>query len=348
MQTSNNQTKLWEHPIHPWLVAASSVVLLIAHNILVVNVGRAIRPLLVSLIAATIIFLVLAAFLQNRHRAALLATLLIILCTSYGHLYQFLKEAPSIGLIIGRHRYLAPIYGVVLVAGLWLAVRGHTIGASLTPIANLVALAILLVPTYEIGSHILSVSRARRVVEGGASGNGEVFNTAQGDSPDVYYIILDAYTRGDALERDFGYDNSSFLKSLEALGFYVAECSRSNYSYTLSSLTSSLNGDYITNLQGRFDELGLPSQSLFILLSQSLIRGKLEEFGYQTVAFQTNFGWSDIRGADIYLSLSNRPLSLQTITPFEALFAETTEIKILLDTEHILTVAGFGAELLSY
>ena len=48
------------------------------------------------------------------------------------------------------------------------------------------------------------------------------------------------------------------------------------------------------------------------------------------------------------MSLSNRPLSLQTITPFEALFAETTAIKILLDTEHILTVAGFGAELLPY
>ncbi len=117
MQTSNNQTRLWEHPFHLWLVAASSVVLLLAHNILEVKVELAVRPLLVSLIAATIIFLALAAFLKNRHRAALLATLLILLFMSYGHLYQFLKETPILGLTLGRHRYLAPIYGTVLVAG---------------------------------------------------------------------------------------------------------------------------------------------------------------------------------------------------------------------------------------
>jgi hypothetical protein len=348
MRTSNNQTKLWEHPVHPWLVAVSSVVLLIAHNILEVNLGRAIRPLLISLIAATIIFLVLAAFLQNRHRAALVTTLLIILFTSYGHLYQFLKDTPILGLIIVRHRFLAPIYGVVLVAGLWLAVRGRTTGASLTPIANLVALAILLVPAYEIGSHIFSASRARRVIEAGALGNGEVFNTAQGDSPDVYYIILDAYTRGDALERDFGYDNSSFLDGLEAMGFYIAECGRSNYDITLFSLTSSLNGDYMPNLSDRLDELNMSSYSIFILINRSLIRGELENLGYQTVAFQTNWGWSDIRDADIYLSPSNRSLRLQTITPFEVLYAETTAMKILFDAEHILTIAGFGAQNLAH
>jgi hypothetical protein len=348
MQTSNYLTRLWEYPFHPWLVAASSVVLLLAHNILEVNVEWAVRPLLVSLIAATIIYLVLAAFLQNRHRAALLATLLIVLFMSYGHLYQFLKETPILGLTIGRHRYLVPVYGTVLVAGLWFAVRGHATESSLTLIVNLVALAILLVPVYEIGSHALSASRARRAVEAASSGNGEAFKITPGDFPDVYYIILDGYTRGDALKRDLGYDNSSFLESLEAMGFYVAECSRSNYAYTQPSLTSSLNGEYVTNLQDRLDELGMPSYSILFLLSRSLIREELENLGYQTVAFQTDFGWSDIRDADIYLSLHDRPLSLQTITPFEALYAETTAIKVLLDTEYILTIAGFGAQNLPY
>ena len=348
MQPSNNQTRLWEYPIHPWLVAASSVVLLLAHNILEVNLEVGVRPLLASLIAATIVYLVLAAFLNNRHRAALLATLLIVLFTSYGHLYQFLKDTPILGLTIGRHRYLAPVYATVLVAGLWFAMRGRATESSLTQIVNLVALAIVLVPVYEIGSHILSASRTMRAVEAAASGNGEAFDTTPGDSPDVYYIILDAYTRGDALQRDLGYDNSSFLESLEAMGFYVAECSRSNYDHTLSSLTSSLNGDYVTNLQDRLDELDMPSYSIFVLLSRSLIRGELENLGYQTVAFQTDFGWSDMRDADIYLSLHDRPLGLQIITPFEALYVETTAMKVLLDTEYILTLASFGAQNLQY
>ena len=45
-----------------------------------------------------------------------------------------------------------------------------------------------------------------------------------------------------------GYDNSEFLNSLRQRGFYVADCSQSNYAYTEFSLTSSLNYDYLDNL----------------------------------------------------------------------------------------------------
>ena len=38
-----------------------------------------------------------------------------------------------------------------------------------------------------------------------------------------YYIVLDAYTRGDILEEVFSFDNSAFLSGLRARGFTVAD-----------------------------------------------------------------------------------------------------------------------------
>jgi hypothetical protein len=40
-----------------------------------------------------------------------------------------------------------------------------------------------------------------------------------GDPPDIYYIILDAYTREDTLQNIVGYDNGPFIDSLEKMGF---------------------------------------------------------------------------------------------------------------------------------
>ena len=66
--------------------------------------------------------------------------------------------------------------------------------------------------------------------------------------PDIYYIILDGYGRQDALMEDYGYDNTAFLNFLEEQGFFVADCSRSNYSQTKFSLLTSLNMDFVEEL----------------------------------------------------------------------------------------------------
>jgi hypothetical protein len=57
--------------------------------------------------------------------------------------------------------------------------------------------------------------------------------------PDIYYIILDGYGRKDTLSRLYDFDNSAFLDSLSEKGFYIANQSTANYSYTIYSLSSS-------------------------------------------------------------------------------------------------------------
>src|SRR5262249_29367564 len=63
--------------------------------------------------------------------------------------------------------------------------------------------------------------------------------------PDIYYIILDGFARGDVLGELYGYDLEPFLTRLEQKGFYVARHSTSNYCQTPLSILSSLNGVYL-------------------------------------------------------------------------------------------------------
>ena len=63
--------------------------------------------------------------------------------------------------------------------------------------------------------------------------------------PNIYWIVLDAYTRADVLRDTFGYDNAPFLDQLRSRGFQVAEAASANYATTLPSLASALNWDHL-------------------------------------------------------------------------------------------------------
>jgi hypothetical protein len=67
-------------------------------------------------------------------------------------------------------------------------------------------------------------------------------------SPDVYLIILDAYTGARSLARYHGFDNSAFLAALQARGFVIPRSERANYPHTLLALASLLNWEPVETL----------------------------------------------------------------------------------------------------
>ncbi|MDR2769715.1 MAG: hypothetical protein LBB19_04175 [Puniceicoccales bacterium] len=59
--------------------------------------------------------------------------------------------------------------------------------------------------------------------------------------PNIYHIILDAYTNYHVLKETYGYDNSDFYNALEQLGFICQKDSHSDYGGTYLSMSSVLN-----------------------------------------------------------------------------------------------------------
>lgn len=340
METTQLRERVGRFPIYPWALASYPMLQLLAHNIFEVEPLDAVRPLLLSLAGATLMFFLLTALFGNKNVAALVLGTVLILFFSYGHLYQYLKENPVAGFIIGRHRYLVTAYVVALISGIWIAVRNAFKASTATPWLNILAIGLVVAPVVQISDHFLSLGTASRASSVAADSLAESVKPPAEELRDIYYIVLDEYMRGDALKRDMGYDNSEFLQELEELGFYIADCSRSNYSGTIWSLTSSLNMDYIPKLHARLADRGLAPDDLFVLLRLNSVRSQLETWGYKTVAFQTAFEWADWRDADFYLFAGRTSLDLRRFSPLEVLFIETTAAKVLLDGQYILAITG--------
>jgi hypothetical protein len=289
-----------------------------AHNISQIAPGDILRPLLLSLLAAGAVFGLGRLFLGDWHRAALAATLVLLLFLSYGQVYAETKEITVSGSFPFRHRTLGVLWGILLVAGIFWAWRRLRNPADWTPWLNLIGVLLLVYPLLMIVPAALGTSMNRSATPGLARASVTTSNR-----PDVYYIILDAYGRQDALHEELGYDNSDFIEGLEQRGFYVAECSQSNYAQTELSLTSSLNYDYLQSPASPNSNL-TPDDARM----HSVVRTFFEEQGYQVVAFPTGFAWLEWTDADTYPRL---PHQLGDLSEFEILFGRTTLLRIPMD-----------------
>jgi len=120
--------------------------------------------------------------------------------------------------------------------------------------------------------------------------------------PDIYYIILDGYPSMRILRDDYGIDNHVFLDELRKRGFYIAECSRSNYPNTAYSLASSLNGNYIPPIGEQFLSGGHTWRAFGPLVHKNSVSATLKDLGYTTVTFDTYYRWLNVTESDVYIS----------------------------------------------
>jgi len=66
--------------------------------------------------------------------------------------------------------------------------------------------------------------------------------------PDIYYIVFDAYASSKQLKNEYGYSNQAIDDYLRSKGFYIIKDSKSSYNFTTLSIGSTLNMDYLKNV----------------------------------------------------------------------------------------------------
>jgi hypothetical protein len=259
-----------------------------------------------------------------------------LLFFSYGHVYDFLKDDLHVkdvafdNLYFFRHPLLSKIWIVLGGVGTFLILRLKDL-RPFTLFLNSMSVILLLFPVYDIGLHVYK--------EQAYGSKTEIQATAlhlpdDGTAPDVYFIVLDAYGRKDILQETFDLDNSEFLNELQDLGFYVVECSQSNYARTRLSIVSTLNMDYLQNL---IPEQGQSKLNAKIrpYLSENQVRFLLEEIGYKTIDFDNGYLWLKWKNASYYLQKgemdSIRFQLATTMNPFEEMFLNTTLVRALID-----------------
>ena len=319
--------RVLEPPWYPWPAAAVPILHYLASNPLHFDVSESIIPLVVVLAAVTIGVVGLRFGLKDWHRSAAASTALIVVFFGYGHMAGAIDGRLDDRVMFGLAVVLAASMAVLIVR------RGAT-AVRIAPFLNLMAVVLLVFPMVSLVTEAVTAQHQtpRQEPEGVEdlaahllpSGLPEV----AGKRPDIYYIVLDAYARNDALIDLHNFDNSDFLRELEQRGFDVATEATSNYNYTIHSIPSSLNMAYLDGLDER-----VPSShdSLVNLARNHAVAAVLKAIGYEYIHLASGF-----------VSTDDSPLADQviTFTPSGTLTRRGTDA-------HSRTYSDSGSPLLS-
>ncbi|HTX92045.1 MAG TPA: hypothetical protein VMC09_12600 [Anaerolineales bacterium] len=312
----------------PWyfvFFAAYPVLALLAYNISQVRYTAGTRPLVVSVAAGALLFLLFRLAYRDWHRAAFATAIFTVLFYTYGQVFDQIQKRWKVPALPA---WLGSLWLILLVFGLVWAGRpkAHFQGAALT--LNVVSLGLTVYAMVQVAIAV-PPDGGRTILPADPKAPIQALQVPSGETPpDIYYFIPDSYGRSDLLSANLNYDNSKFISDLEAKGFYVAQCSQSNYPRTDVSMGSSLNLDYLQDLNDKFDPKNEDRTQLWQSILHSTVRYELEKAGYKTVAFATGFAFTEMTSSDVYLAPSSFGSSM---SEFETLLIRTTPLRHLED-----------------
>ena len=318
------------------MFAAAVPISLLASNIRQVRPLVATRAILAAILLAAMLWILIRIFSGEWRRAAVFASFLIVLFSTYGLAYNFFRETSELGWELARHRYMLPVWLALAVVSILAFRRLSGELPALTSVFNLAAAILVILPlTQIIQAEIRSVVADFELPDPAGASSALTF-TSEGRPPDIYYIITDAYSRDDYLLSNYGHDNSDFLEALEELGFYVARCSQSNYSQTGLSLTSSMNLNYVEDLSDEFRAGNHFTHGLDEFIRDNRVQQELRALGYSVVAFETGFFWTQLEDAEHYYEVPKggtlaSKLSFSGINEFEIMLLQNTGFRLLTD-----------------
>ncbi|MDD5679712.1 MAG: hypothetical protein PHI59_00495 [Candidatus Omnitrophica bacterium] len=309
--------------LHPFLFALFPVLFLFAHNLGQVRPGDILLPSAFLLIVTLLLILLLASVLKDYKKAGLIVSLALILCFSYGPIYDTGLWWQINGFFIMRHRYLTAIWGALFILGIYGIIKRRGNLDNVTRIFNVVAGSLVAISLINIVFYEVTASLGKWAVKNHTPGNLNICITkseAASVCPDIYYIILDRYNRADILKEVYGFDNSEFINYLTSKGFYVASRSNANYGDTEQSLCSSLNMEFIRDMSNNVLAKLNDRRLIYDKLQNHRVLRFLKSHGYRYVHLGSFFQpTSHNHYADINFNwylLSEFPLALYKTSIF--------------------------------
>jgi hypothetical protein len=237
-------------------------------------------------LAELIVYWVLQQLI-NRQKVAILLLIVTIVFFLYGHLYEFISvNLPSLSVLV------LPVCIIIVSLLFVITLRAKQDLGKVNQQLNILVFVTVLVSFIQLLPRIFNAYTQQQLVQ-------QEYNPLLLDTyspaltpeslPDIYYLILDGYPSNSYLEQEMGIDNSDFTGQLEERGFFVAYDSLANYTYTLASIASALNLDFLHNLMPLNRDL-----SSFILNSyipENRVARSLQSLGYQYINISAGTGF---------------------------------------------------------
>jgi hypothetical protein len=276
------------------------------------------------------VFLITWLIARPLQKAAILAAIWLTLFFIYGHVFSLIDNTSLQGFIIGRHRFLIPVWIFLGLAGTIFAVRSRSDFGMVTQTANIIFGFLTAAVLLQIG---LAAASSIRPVTAAITTSTQLSNKTSdtnttGVQPDVYYILLDGYDRQDLLLKDLKLDIKPFIDEIKSIGFVIPDCGQSNYIDTANSMAATLNMNYLDALGFTYQELATQDHEKILtpIIVNSAVRQKFKRMGYQFITYKSPYLFIDMPDSDVYLdaeTATNPGEKLETLN-FQRLFINTT------------------------
>lgn len=338
--------KLKSIPFHFLLIAAFQILSLYAINVNKADISAALSILFLTVFLVALLFLVILVITRDVQRSGVIATFYCFLFFIYGRLYDVIPGLQIGGLVIGRNKYLLPVYVVVLIAGTLLIFRSQWFKKSLNGITwflnvfglALVAISILMAVTnYDWTMHVknadlkaLKVNNDSIIADAQATPSPQVSGL---NKPNVYFMIFDSYASPEVLRKYYGWNDHDFVNALRSRGFTVNENAFSNYPFTSLSINSYLNMGYVHE-DPEFSSAKSKSAYLANRIKQNKVMSYFKSQGYNVVA--PNMGNEENKTKKENVAVNNRAGSLFSnelmVSVIQTSFLRIIEFELLSDS----------------
>jgi len=289
---------------HPFLFSLFPILALYAYNIksIPVSLEEVAEPLAASLACSVVFFLAFRFALKNPAKAGLLVSLLLLWFLSFGHIAGMVAVWTE--GIFNRSLFFAT--AVLVGLAVFLIVRSRRDFRGLTRVLNVVSATLVVFNLASVGQTL--ARRPHVDIDKGVKVSRQA--TAR---PNIYYIVLDAYTRADILREVFSFDNSGFLSGLETRGFVIADRSYANYNLTHQSLASSLNFTLLDLVAKDIGGASSDREPLYGMIRENRAMAFLKSRGYRLVTVSSSIEPTDIRSVDRYFGFAQSDSEFRTV-----------------------------------
>ncbi len=309
--------------IHPFLIAPFPILLLYSRNLHLIDLFEIWLPIALNLGTVTLLWGILRGLRLDGPRASLIVSTGLLLCFGFGPAVRLVDHLEVVPNRLAQEFLALAIESLWLAGVVVLAIKTPDLARRSTGFLNASACALLALSILGIARErweqpaVIPVRLDDRPIP--------AFHPPSGRLPDVYFLVLDAYGRSDALRRVIGFDNSAFLARLKQRGFFVADHGTANYTQTMLSLSATLNLRYLDDLAGCPSEDRHPLKTL---ITESLVFRSFRKLGYRVVRFDSGFDATDSIVGDLNLGPPER------LRTFPSLVADQTPLWLILGSRN--------------
>lgn len=123
--------------IYPFLFGLFPILFIFSHNVEQVSFFESILPLAIVLACVLLSVFLLQLFLKDKEKAGIIVTVFLVLFFSYGRVYGVIKGGRIGGFVIGGHRYLLLVWGILFLGIVYYITKPRKYTHSITSLLQL-------------------------------------------------------------------------------------------------------------------------------------------------------------------------------------------------------------------